>query len=200
MPYPLQRLLSLLLLIALAPLMALIATVILAIDGKPILFRQARVGRDRTPFKLYKFRSMVNDADRLLEANTDPRGRLTRTGGALRKSGLDELPQLLNVLRGDMALVGPRAMLPEIASRMPVKYESRFSVLPGMTGLAQISGRNSIPWSRRLALDVEYTIKRNLRFDIGIALRTLRVLLTSDGHSPDRNSAQVDDLGLMGRE
>lgn len=180
--------------------MALIATVILAIDGKPILFRQARVGRDRTPFKLYKFRSMVNDADRLLEANTDPRGRLTRTGGVLRRSGLDELPQLLNVLRGDMALVGPRAMLPEIASRTPVKYESRFSVLPGMTGLAQISGRNSIPWSRRLTLDVEYTIKRNLRFDIGIALRTVRVLLTSDGHSPDRNSTQVDDLGLMGRE
>lgn len=198
MPYSLQRGAALILILALSGPMAIIALLILCIDGRPVLFRQVRAGRHMKGFKLFKFRTMKNHADALIKKGEDPKNRITRTGSVLRKSGLDELPQLVNVVRGEMALIGPRAMLPEVSARVPARYAARFDVLPGITGLAQVRGRNSIPWSKRLGLDIEYLRRRSLLFDLQIAFRTIAVLLQGAGHVPDRNTSKVDDLNLMG--
>lgn len=176
--------------------MAIIAGLVRVLDGPPVLFQQRRIGQDREEFVIFKFRTMVNDAESMPTGEGDT-NRLTKTGRILRKSGLDELPQLFNVARGDMAIVGPRAVLPQVASSMPEEFRSRFVVLPGLTGLAQVSGRNSLPWSKRLQMDVRYVALRSWRLDIRIILRTVRVLLTGDGHVPDRNTKVVDDLGLL---
>lgn len=200
MSYRFQRAFSIVLVIVLTPLMLCIGLLVRLVDGKPVLFQQARAGQAAQVFKLYKFRTMKNDADSLLVDGADPKDRLTRTGPLLRKSGLDELPQLFNVANGDMALIGPRAMLPEIADRLPERFLTRFEVLPGITGLAQVSGRNTVVWSRRLALDVEYVSSRSTRNDLCIAARTVKVLALGSGHSPDRNTSSVDDLGLLEKD
>lgn len=198
MPYFAQRLAAMFLILVLLVPTAIIALVIRYVDGSPVLFHQRRAGRNMEPFELHKFRTMKNNADGLLRSGSDPVGRLTRTGPFLRKSGLDELPQLLNVARGDMALIGPRAMLPKIAYRVPPEYRRRFEILPGITGLAQVSGRNSLVWSERLKVDLDYTARRSITLDVKIAFRTVFVLFSGSGHSPDRNTNQVDDLGLLG--
>lgn len=198
MPYSLQRVAALILILALSGPLAVIALLILCIDGRPVLFRQVRAGQHMKAFPLFKFRTMKNDADAMIKKGEDPKNRITRTGAILRKSGMDEIPQLVNVLRGEMALIGPRAMLPEIAARVPAKFSARFSVYPGITGLAQVSGRNSIPWSKRLGLDIEYARRRSLLFDLRIAFRTIAVLVIGTGHVSDRNTSKVDDLNLMG--
>lgn len=197
MPYSLQRLLALVGATVLLVPMLIVAICIRLIDGKPVFFRQERLGRHGKPFWLTKFRTMKPDADSMLATGKDPSNRLTRTGPFLRKSGIDELPQLLNVLLGQMAIVGPRAVLPEVGQNIPDRYSSRFEVLPGLTGLAQILGRNRLPWSKRLALDVEYASRRSMIGDFGICIRTAIVLIRGTGHSPDRNSTEVDDLGLL---
>lgn len=197
MPYLLQRIAALVVLLPLLPLLVVVSLAIRMVDGSPILFRQQRVGRDCAQFSLLKFRTMKNGADLLLLQGSDPSGRLTRLGPILRKTGIDEIPQFLNVIRGEMAVVGPRAMLPKVAENLPDAYSRRFSVLPGITGLAQVSGRNSIPWSKRLDLDVKYADTRSPMGDMRIALRTIGVLVSGAGHSPDRNTSSVDDLGLL---
>ncbi|WP_127573414.1 sugar transferase [Georgenia faecalis] len=197
MPHPLQRAVALIVLVLFAPLMICVATLIRVVDGGPVLFSQTRIGYKREAFTLWKFRTMKNGADRELVYGVDPTSRLTRTGAALRRTALDELPQLLNVVRGDMTGVGPRALLPEVARNVPAQYDSRFDVLPGLTGLAQVSGRNSLPWSKRLELDARYARHRSVRLDVSIALRTFSTLATGAGFSADRNTEVVDDLGLL---
>jgi lipopolysaccharide/colanic/teichoic acid biosynthesis glycosyltransferase len=172
----------------LAPILVLIGVGIRIVDGKPALFRQVRSGRDERPFKMWKFRTMVVDADSLLDEHGRPtRDRITKTGKYLRATSLDELPNLLNIAKGDMAFVGPRPTLPEMRDAYGLDDDLRFAVKPGLTGLAQVSGRNSIPWRERLRLDTEYVRNYSLALDVKILLRTVRVVILREGVQLDRN-------------
>jgi lipopolysaccharide/colanic/teichoic acid biosynthesis glycosyltransferase len=146
-------------------------------------FRQRRVGRDGEPFELWKLRTMVPRAEELgagiyvLEG--DP--RITRVGRFLRRLSLDELPNLLNVLQGDMALVGPRPTIKEQVDRYTERQRRRLEVKPGITGWAQVNGRASLPWPERIELDVWYVDHRSLWLDLKILARTVRLLATGHG-------------------
>jgi lipopolysaccharide/colanic/teichoic acid biosynthesis glycosyltransferase len=198
----LSRLLDILLaaaaLILSAPLMALIAAVVRATSPGPVLFRQTRVGYLERPFQMLKFRTMYVHSDDTVHRQyvtgmlraEDPRqhgaaavfklendARVTPIGGFLRRTSLDELPQLVNVLRRDMSLVGPRPAMPwEVALYKP-HHRERFQVKPGITGLWQVRGRSKLPWTQALELDVEYVRRRSLALDIWILLMTLPAVL-----------------------
>lgn len=139
---------------------------------------------------------MVQDADRLL----DRRGRVgaiprvTRIGRFLRATSLDELPQLFNILRGEMSFIGPRPGLPEHYARYSDEQRRRYAVRPGITGLAQVNGRNTLPWSQRIRWDLHYIDNYSLWLDLRILLRTIHVVVTGKGVVLDRNPDQVDDL------
>ena len=145
----------------------------------PIFFRQPRVGLDGKPFSLWKFRSMLHTKDPN-PAFPDDR-RVTRVGHMLRRTSLDELPQLMNVLRGDMSLVGPRPTLAYQVERYTPAQRQRLSIRPGLTGLAQIRGRNSLTWERRIEYDLEYRTDQSLVSDVKILLATVWVLLRGTG-------------------
>jgi lipopolysaccharide/colanic/teichoic acid biosynthesis glycosyltransferase len=157
------------------------AIAILLDDGSPVLFRQVRTGRNGQPFVLLKLRTMTG-ARRRDDALLEPRD-ITRTGRILRRTSLDELPQLINVLRGDMSVVGPRPTLPYQVERYDPRQFGRLRVRPGLTGLAQVNGRNRMTWSERIEWDLEYVAKQNLRLDLKVLARTARVILTGDGVS-----------------
>lgn len=161
------------------PLQAVIALAVRVSLGRPILFRQERPGRDGVVFELLKFRTM-RTPEQAGGQRTDAE-RLTSFGVWLRRTSLDELPSLWNVLRGDMSLVGPRPLLVHYLPHYTRQQARRHEVRPGMTGLAQVNGRNATSWSRRLALDVEYVETRSLRLDLLILARTaLPVILRRD--------------------
>lgn len=160
-----------------APVLVLIALVVRRDLGMPVLFRQVRPGRDGLPFELVKFRTMRSAAVSG-EADAD---RLTRLGRSLRATSLDELPTLWNVLRGDMSIVGPRPLLLEYVDLYTPEQARRHDVRPGVTGLAQTSGRNAVPWERRFALDVEYVDQRSLSLDLRILRETVSVVLRRRG-------------------
>lgn len=152
----------------------------------PGLFVQQRLGRHGVPFALYKFRTMEYGAETrgsgIFTSSDDP--RITRVGRLLRKTSLDELPQLVNVLRGDMSLVGPRPPLvthPMPYSEYPPTERRRFEMSPGITGLAQVTGRNALSWPERIRFDVEYVDNWSLRMDIRILVRTVTVALRGSG-------------------
>lgn len=186
-------------LVVLSPLLALIAVVIRAASPGPAIFIQCRVGIARKPFSFYKFRTMrVGGDDAALREliarelrgedassggswKLDDDSRITRFGSFLRRTSLDELPQLINVLRGDMTLVGPRPCLEWEAEMFPSEFEERFSVRPGLTGLWQVNGRSTIGTLDMLRLDVDYVRRRTLRGDVAILVRTVPVLLRGDG-------------------
>ncbi|PMC06589.1 UDP-galactose phosphate transferase [Microbacterium sp. UMB0228] len=166
-------------LVLLLPVIALTA-VCVAIDvGRPVIFAQPRPGRHGRIFTLYKFRSMrsVDDRHRLV---TDAQ-RVTKFGRVLRGSSLDELPSLWNVLRGEMSVVGPRPLLVEYLDRYTPEQARRHEVRPGLTGLAQVAGRNTVSWERRFALDVAYVDARSLRLDARILARTVGLVLRREG-------------------
>ena len=184
-----------------APLMLASALVIRLMMGPPVLFRQVRVGRDERAFTLYKFRTMneVRDAHgELLPAGA----RLTRLGRCLRYLSLDELPQLWNVLIGDMALVGPRPLHVQYLPYYTDRERRRHLVRPGLTGLAQVSGRNSLGWEERLELDARYVETRSLALDLQILWRTARkVVDRSDVRDTPVEGSLVDHRrGLTSRE
>jgi lipopolysaccharide/colanic/teichoic acid biosynthesis glycosyltransferase len=162
-----------------APLMAAIAIAIRLEDGLPALLRQRRVGLHGEDFELLKFRTMIADAHKVgpgwLIAERDP--RITRVGRVLRKWSLDELPQVFNVLRGDMTLVGPRPTLRYQVEQYTPFQARRLAVRPGITGWAQIKGRNGLRWPERIELDVWYVEHRSLRLDLLILLRTIPMLV-----------------------
>ncbi|TCZ66211.1 sugar transferase [Roseicella aquatilis] len=168
------------LLIPAAPLLVLAALGVLAVLGRPVLFRQVRTGRDGRPFVLLKLRS-------LREGAGEDAARMTRFGRALRASALDELPQLLNVLRGEMSLVGPRPLPPDYDALYTPAEAARLRVRPGLCGLAQAAGRNALPWNTRLALDAHYArTRQSLGRDLGLILLCAWVLLRGIGASaPD---------------
>jgi lipopolysaccharide/colanic/teichoic acid biosynthesis glycosyltransferase len=170
-----DRLAAALGLLCLAPVMAVTALVILATLGRPVLFRQVRPGLGGRTFRLYKFRTMREALDK--DGQPLPDGqRLTRVGRFLRVASLDELPQLWNVLRGDMSLVGPRPLLVEYLPRYSPEQARRHDVLPGITGWAQVNGRNALDWDARFRLDVWYVDHWSLALDAKIlALTLLRV-------------------------
>jgi lipopolysaccharide/colanic/teichoic acid biosynthesis glycosyltransferase len=153
-------------------------------DGGPALFRQTRVGLHGKPFSIYKFRSMVVNSEALGGHSTranDP--RITKVGQFVRKTSIDELPQLLNVLKGDMSLVGPR---PNVPGQMPEytreQWDLRNSVLPGITGLAQATLRSNATWQQRYELDTEYVQRRSVAFDLKIILMTVKQIVTKGGN------------------
>jgi lipopolysaccharide/colanic/teichoic acid biosynthesis glycosyltransferase len=184
-------------LVTLSPLLLLTAIVIVIESGWPPLFTQTRMGRNGRRFRLVKFRTMVVGAETigagLFFENHDP--RFTLVGRFLRRYSLDELPQLFNVLVGDESLVGPRAMLPVTAEKLNEQQQLRHRVRPGLTGWAQVNGRNSIPWSRRVELDNRYIDNWSLWLDLRIMLRTIPSILTSEGVRLDQSAEEVDDLG-----
>jgi sugar transferase EpsL len=173
---------SLVLLAALAPLMAVIALAVLATSGRPVLFRQRRPGRHGVPFTLWKFRTMVEARDEEGKLRPDEE-RLSRFGGWLRSTSFDELPELCHVLSGRMSLVGPRPLLPEYLELYSPQQARRHEVRPGITGWAQIHGRNATSWAERLALDVWYVDHWSLTLDLRILLRTAVVVLRRYGIS-----------------
>jgi len=167
-------------LVLLLPVLAAIGIVIRIAMGRPILFRQARPGKDGRPLTLYKFRTMREDRDAKGAPLPDGQ-RVSRIGRILRAASLDELPELWNVLCGDMSLVGPRPLLVEYLRCYSAEQSRRHDVRPGITGLAQISGRNVTTWSRRLELDVHYVDHHSFALDCSIILRTIGSVLRGDG-------------------
>jgi len=169
--------------IALAPVMAGIALWVRSEDGGPAIFRQQRVGAFGRPFMVLKFRSMVVDAEHkgsgLAVLKDDD--RITRAGRILRRLSLDELPQLINVVKGDMSIVGPRPTVPSQVEKYDTTQRRRLRARPGLTGLAQVRGRASIPWSERIAMDVEYVDNWSMRRDLRIMLETVRVVIRGEG-------------------
>lgn len=174
---------SAILLCTLSPLMLLIAAGVKADSRGGAIFRQRRVGQGGRAFTIYKFRTMVEGADRSALGSycyrDDP--RITRAGRLLRRTSLDELPQLVNVLKGDMSFVGPRPDLPHHVERYDARQRERLAMRPGITGWAQVNGRNGIPWAARIELDLEYVEGWSLWRDLRVAARTVRVVLAREG-------------------
>jgi len=170
-------------LVLLAPLFLLLALLIRLDSEGPIFYIDQRVGKDGKTFKLYKFRSMVMGADKIglgrAAARDDP--RITRVGRFLRGYALDELPQLINVLKGDMSIVGPRPGIPAQAERYDTFQRRRLEVRPGMTGWAWIHGRNNLPWEERIELDVWYVDHWSFWLDLYILARSPLMLIKKEG-------------------
>ena len=175
--------LAALLLVITAPLLALAALAIRLESRGPVFYRQLRVGLNGESFELWKLRTMVPGAESMgagiYVLDGDP--RITRVGRMLRRFSLDELPNLVNVLRGDMAIVGPRPTVQEQVDRYTDRQRRRLEVKPGITGWAQINGRTSLPWPDRIELDVWYVEHRSMRLDLRILARTARMLATGHG-------------------
>ena len=168
-------------LIVAAPIMAVTAMAVRQNLGSPVLFKQERPGKDEKIFTLYKFRSMRDvDLEKGLVTDAD---RLTKFGKLLRSSSLDELPSLWNVLKGDMSLVGPRPLKVEYLPLYSQRQARRHEVLPGLTGLAQVNGRNEQTWDERFEFDVEYVDNRSLAFDARLIGSTFMVVLSRKGVS-----------------
>lgn len=166
--------------VALAPVFLAVAAAVRVRMGSPVLFRQQRLGRDAEPFHLLKFRSM-HPAAPGKEGPEYDHARLGRLGRFLRASSLDELPSLVNLLRGEISLVGPRPLPVHYLPRFSAQQLQRFEVKPGITGLAQVAGRNAVDWPERLALDVRYVQTRTLWLDLTLLLRTVPMVLRRSG-------------------
>lgn len=181
-------------LIALSPVIAVTAILVAMKLGRPVIFAQLRPGLEGQIFTLYKFRSMRN-IDQAKGWVTDEQ-RLTPFGKALRATSLDELPSLWNVLRGDMSFVGPRPLLVEYLDRYTPEQARRHEVRPGITGLAQVSGRNALTWERKFDLDVKYVDRRSLSVDLRILVATARSVLVREGISAEGHVT----MGKFGEE
>lgn len=184
-------------LILLSPLFLLMTGIVAIGLGRPILFRQRRPGHHARPFTIYKFRTMKDAVDaqgRLLPDSE----RLTPLGRFLRKTSLDELPELFNVIRGEMSLVGPRPLLLEYVPYFTATEARRLDVLPGITGWAQINGRNHLSWSERLACDVWYVDHRSLVLDLKIIWRTLWNVLRGADVAADTDQVEPNLAELRG--
>ena len=188
-------------LIVLAPVMIAIALLVAVKLGRPVLFRQVRPGLGGRAFTIFKFRTMLDPADIAARPLADA-ARLTPLGRALRSMSLDELPELWNVVRGDMSLVGPRPLLMQYLPLYTAEQMRRHEVRPGITGWAQINGRNAISWPEKFALDVWYVDHRSLWLDLRILLLTVWRVFTRHGISADQHATMpvftgpdlVDDL------
>ncbi len=174
---------SVLALVLSAPVFAL-ATLAIRLESRgPAIYRQRRAGKDGRPFDVFKLRTMVDGAEHIgagLAVNVND-SRITRVGAFLRRTSLDELPNLLNVLRGEMSLIGPRPTLPAQVERYTERQRGRLTVKPGITGWAQVNGRASLPWAERIELDLHYIEHRSLALDLKILWRTCTMVLGGSG-------------------
>jgi lipopolysaccharide/colanic/teichoic acid biosynthesis glycosyltransferase len=194
---PVKRLIdvvtSAVLLVVTAPVQLIVALLVRAKLGTPVLFRQPRPGKDERIFELAKFRTMLElDPARGLMSDSD---RLTRLGRVLRSTSLDELPTLWNVLKGDMSMVGPRPLLVQYLDRYTPEQRRRHEVRPGITGLAQVSGRNGLSWEEKFALDVEYVETRSFLVDLKILARTTVSVVKRDGIAAAGESTMPEFMG-----
>src|SRR5687767_11396973 len=193
-----KRVLDLVLVVAAAPIWVPLVTIVaLSVRlrlGAPIFFQQERPGRDARPFRLVKFRTMTNarDSSGALLPDAD---RLTSFGRRLRSTSLDELPELWNVLQGDMSLVGPRPLLMRYLPIYSERHRRRHAVRPGMTGLAQVSGRNAIGWEKKLDLDVAYVDQCSFTLDLRILWRTLRSVVRREGITAEGDATTPEFTG-----
>ena len=187
MPRPLDIAIAALALLVLSPLLALAALAIRLGGRGPVIYRQRRVGRDGVEFEMLKLRTMVQGSDPVgvgtVVTRDDP--RVTGAGRVLRRTSLDELPNLVNVLRGEMAIVGPRPTIPAQVADYTAEQRRRHEVRPGITGWAQVQGRAGIPWEERIELDLWYVDNRSARLDARILLRTAGLLVSGQGLAPD---------------
>jgi lipopolysaccharide/colanic/teichoic acid biosynthesis glycosyltransferase len=174
-------------LVVLSPVLLAAAVAIKLGSPGPVLYRQRRVGREGLEFELLKLRTMVRGSDPVgvgtVVARDDP--RVTGVGRLLRRTSLDEIPNLVNVLRGEMAIVGPRPTIPAQVKDYTPRQHRRHEVRPGLTGWAQVQGRAGIPWEERIELDVEYVDGRSLALDLRILAKTAWLLVTGHGLAPD---------------
>jgi lipopolysaccharide/colanic/teichoic acid biosynthesis glycosyltransferase len=192
----LDRVGAIVLLVLLSPVFAVIALLIKLHDLGPVFFRHRRPGLDAQPFEVWKFRTMIVDADGFLdETGAATRNRVTPIGRRLRALSLDELPQLINIAKGDMSFIGPRPAILEHLPRYTDEQMQRFRMKPGITGLAQVNGRNRLKWSERIRYDNEYIDSFSLVLDARILARTVGVVSGREGIASDRNPDEVDDLG-----
>ncbi len=187
MPRVVDILIATIALVVLSPFLAAAAVAIKLGGRGPVLYRQRRVGRGEREFELLKLRTMVAGSDPVgvgtVVTRDDP--RVTRAGRFLRRTSLDEVPNLVNVLRGEMAIVGPRPTIPAQVDDYTPFQRRRHEVLPGITGWAQVQGRAGIPWEERIELDVWYVDHRSAALDARILLRTARLVLSGHGLAPD---------------
>lgn len=175
------------------PVQAVVALLVRRRMGRPVLFRQERPGLHGEPFEMVKFRTMLNaDPARGLVDDAD---RMTRLGRVLRATSLDELPSLWNIVRGDMSLVGPRPLLMRYLPLYSPEQARRHDVRPGLTGLAQVSGRNALTWERKFELDVEYVETHTLRKDLGILFATVAKVVKRDGIAADGEATMSEFRG-----
>jgi lipopolysaccharide/colanic/teichoic acid biosynthesis glycosyltransferase len=187
MPRPVDLLLAALALVVLSPFLLAAAIAIKLGSRGPVIYRQRRVGRGGTEFEMWKLRTMVAGSDPVgvgtIVTRDDP--RVTAAGRFLRRTSLDEVPNLVNVLRGEMALVGPRPTIPAQVDDYTPRQDRRHEVLPGITGWAQVQGRAGIPWEERIELDVWYVDHRSAALDARILARTVWLVLSGQGLAPD---------------
>jgi lipopolysaccharide/colanic/teichoic acid biosynthesis glycosyltransferase len=187
MPRILDILIAAIALVVLSPFLLAAAIAIKLGSRGPVFYRQRRVGRDEREFEMLKLRTMVQGSDPVgvgtVVTREDP--RVTRAGRFLRRTSLDEVPNLINVLRGEMAIVGPRPTIPAQVDDYTPFQRRRHEVLPGITGWAQVQGRAGIPWEERIELDVWYVEHRSAALDARILARTARLVVTAQGLAPD---------------
>ena len=184
---PLDFTLSLISIILLSPLLLIVAILVRIKLGKPVIFKQQRPGKNEKIFTLYKFRTMTDKKDENGNLLPDEQ-RLTKFGKALRSTSLDELPELWNILKGDMAIVGPRPLLVEYLPLYNEKQKHRHDVRPGLTGLAQISGRNAITWEEKFKEDIEYVNNITFIQDAKIILKTFVKVFKKEGINQEGNA------------
>lgn len=193
----LDFLLSFMAMIALSPVMLVTAVLVRVKLGSPVLFKQQRPGKNEKIFYMYKFRTMTDERDR--EGNLLPdEKRLTDFGKMLRSTSLDELPELFNIVKGDMSIVGPRPLLVRYLPLYNERQRHRHDVRPGFTGLAQVNGRNSISWEEKFEWDVKYTENVTFLQDCKIILKTVKVVLKRDGIS-SASSATMEEFKGSGK-
>ena len=196
---PQDFLCALLAIVVLSPVMLVTALLVRINLGSPVLFRQERPGRYGRPFTLYKFRSMLPPKDGVIDPAQDA-ARLTPFGKKLRSTSLDELPELFNILKGDMSVVGPRPLLMRYLDRYNAHQARRNEVRPGFTGLAQVHGRNAITWEERFDWDVRYVDRITFLGDWKIIFETLGAVIRREGISPETSATMEEFMGTEKKE
>ena len=180
--------------VVLSPVLLVTAAMVRSKLGSPVIFTQERPGRDGKVFRLYKFRTMLPPKDGVIDPKQDA-ARLTPFGKKLRSTSLDELPELFNIIKGDMAIVGPRPLLVQYLDRYTQKQARRHEVRPGFTGLAQVKGRNAISWEEKFEWDVKYVDKITFKGDCRIILDTIKTVVKREGISAAGEATMEEFMG-----
>ena len=186
--------LSLVAIIILSPVLAIVALLVRIKLGGPVIFKQQRPGLNEKIFTMYKFRTMTDERDEEGELLPDE-VRLTKFGQTLRSTSLDELPELFNILKGDMAIVGPRPLLVQYLPLYNEEQHMRHLVRPGITGYAQVNGRNSLSWEEKFELDQKYVMQIGIKFDLNVIVKTFLVVFCRQGINSDNSATMEEFMG-----